>query len=279
MKPFNPILLALVCALCFSGCGVAKEAWALAKFTKEIITEVRRGREEVERRRILELNLTEEQKKDIMFYQVLRIYQFPGQLDEIRQLLREGQNPNWCNREGDWRRSNPLLLGQSYSTYYRQLNNETVPDPTPDVELLDILIEYGADITLYPYVYVLVYDVLKIKNYEYDEKVCYVKDDNRILKAYLEKGADVNAKGNAKAFDWQTYNPNLTYEEFQDLCKAEDATTPLYEAIKKGMIWESQVDLLLEYGATLDESCLEAARLSGDEAMVEKVERLMKGKL
>lgn len=45
----------------------------------------------------------------------------------------------------------------------------------------------------------------------------------------------------------------------------------------KGLKWESQVDLLLEYGATLDESCLEAARLSGDKAMLEKVERLMKG--
>ena len=44
----------------------------------------------------------------------------------------------------------------------------------------------------------------------------------------------------------------------------------------KGSAWESQVDLLLEYGATLDESCLEAARLSGDKAMIEKVERLMK---
>lgn len=32
----------------------------------------------------------------------------------------------------------------------------------------------------------------------------------------------------------------------------------------------------MEYGATLDESCLEAARLSGDKAMIEKVERLMK---
>ncbi len=104
----------------------------------------------------------------------------------------------------------------------------------------------------------------------------YIDDCNRTLKGFLDNGADVNAKGNAKTIDWQTYNPNLTYEEFQDLCKAEDATTPLYEAIKKGMIWESQVDLLLEYGATLDESCLEAARLSGDEAMVEKVERLLK---
>ena len=54
-----------------------------------------------------------------------------------------------------------------------------------------------------------------------------------------------------------------------------EATTPLYEAIKKGMRWESQVDLLLEYGATLDESCLEAAKLSGEQEMVDKIEKLM----
>jgi len=41
-------------------------------------------------------------------------------------------------------------------------------------------------------------------------------------------------------------------------------STPLYEVIKKGMRWESEIDLLLKYGAIIDESCLEAAKLSGE---------------
>jgi hypothetical protein len=44
------------------------------------------------------------------------------------------------------------------------------------------------------------------------------------------------------------------------------------------MVWESQVDLLLEYGATLDESCREAAKLSGDEAMIQKIEKLLQSR-
>ena len=40
------------------------------------------------------------------------------------------------------------------------------------------------------------------------------------------------------------------------------------------MTWESQVDLLLEYGAKLDKSCLKAARLSRDEGMIKKIEQL-----
>ena len=44
------------------------------------------------------------------------------------------------------------------------------------------------------------------------------------------------------------------------------------------MKWESQVDLLLKYGATLDESCLKAAKLSGDEDMIKKIEKLCQKK-
>ncbi|MBP5442595.1 MAG: hypothetical protein J6Y60_05085 [Treponema sp.] len=102
----------------------------------------------------------------------------------------------------------------------------------------------------------------------------YIEGSNKILKEFLEKGADPNAKGNHRAFDWQTYDDNLSYEAFQKMCKDPDATSPLYEAIKKGIKWESQVDLLLEYGAILDESCLEAAKLSGDKEMMEKINSL-----
>ena len=66
----------------------------------------------------------------------------------------------------------------------------------------------------------------------------------------------------------------MTEKKARQKFKSKKATTPLYEAIKKGIRWESQVDLLLQYGATLDESCLKAARLSGDEEMIKKIEEL-----
>jgi len=50
-------------------------------------------------------------------------------------------------------------------------------------------------------------------------------------------------------------------------------TRPINEAIKKGMRWESQVDLLLQY-TTLDEDSLEAAKESKEPAMIEKINKL-----
>ena len=44
------------------------------------------------------------------------------------------------------------------------------------------------------------------------------------------------------------------------------------------MQWESQVDLLLKYGAQLDESCKKAAQESGDTAMIEKINKLAEEK-
>ena len=280
MKRFGIVMLGFCCILA-SGCNAAKNTVKKVKFLAEIQQKIKEDTRTFREMRMgLNFALTDEQKKDRAFYHALKRYAYPSRLDDIRQLLQEGQDPNRCYGECGWQESNPLLLFYElcYDTYYKQVNHIPIPDPTPDVELLNILIEYGADITLYPYIYIMVYEAGNetLKNCGYDEKIGYVRDSNRILKAFLEKGADVNAKGNAETLDWRTYNDFLTYEEFQDLCKAKEATTPLYEAIKKGMLWESQVDLLLEYGAALDESCLDAARLSGDDAMIEKVENLLK---
>ena len=71
----------------------------------------------------------------------------------------------------------------------------------------------------------------------------------------------------------------MTGEEAMQYFSSAEATTPLYEAIKKGIEWESQVNLLLEYGAKLDDSCLIAAKLSGDEAMVKKIEKFLEKSL
>lgn len=211
---------------------------------------------------------------DRKFYNSITRYEFD--MNSIEKELKNGANANKCYGECGWIDSNPLLyLTQgTYTTYYRQKRNEAIPNPTPDIQLMNLLVSSGANINLYPYVWIMVYRNNDIENKENEDK-SYIKDCNRTLKGFLDNGADVNAKGNHITIDWQTYKSDLSYEEFCRLCSTPEATTPIYEAVKKGMLWESQVDLLLEYGARLDESCLEAAKLSGDEEMVQKVEKLL----
>ncbi|WP_191018353.1 hypothetical protein, partial [Treponema zioleckii] len=91
---------------------------------------------------------------------------------------------------------------------------------------------------------------------------------------FLTAGADVNRKGVYLPFE-KGVCEKITEDKVQGYFNSSNATTPLYEAIKKGCRWESQVDLLLEYGANLDDSCLEAAKLSGDEQMILKVQKLL----
>ena len=55
----------------------------------------------------------------------------------------------------------------------------------------------------------------------------------------------------------------------------DKGTRPVNEAIEKGMLWESQVDILLEY-TLLDEESLRSAEKSRDSAMVKKIKKLWK---
>jgi hypothetical protein len=64
---------------------------------------------------------------------------------------------------------------------------------------------------------------------------------------------------------------NMSYEKAQAYFNR--GTRAINEAIRKGMVWESQVDLLLEY-TSLDEDSLIAAEESGDPGMKEKIRRL-----
>ena len=227
-----------------------------------------------EKRSNLYFGLTEKQKKDREFY--YSISNLAYRVEEINERLMNGQNPNSCYGECGWIESNPLLLISQYhyDIYYREKYGQDIPEPTPDILVFNLLIDYGADINMYPYIYIIVYTRTDHRKRSNKEELLYIEGSNKILKEFLEKGADPNAKGNHRAFDWQTYDDNLSYEAFQKMCKEPDATSPLYEAIKKGIKWESQVDLLLEYGAILDESCLEAAKLSGDKEMMEKINSL-----
>ena len=205
----------------------------------------------------------------------------------IQEYLDAGCNPDYClNLIEGWQFNNPLMLFNTaamYTTYDKDVLSY------PDIKVFNQLISAGADINKYPYVWAAVfchdnYGINKTKS-EFqkgyiteeemrDEISCDIADANRVLKLFLDAGADINRKGSYVPFE-KGIREKITEEEIQKYFSSTEATTPLYEAIKKGMLWESQVDLLLEYGAILDESCLEAARLSGDEAMLQKITALI----
>lgn len=212
-----------------------------------------------------------------------------GRENDIKDYLAAGLDPNYCLKMYDgWQFRNPLMLFCSeflIKSYYQKDHVY----PNYDVEVFNQLLKAGADINKYPYIWANVYlhndDMIRIfkrdhENFESDVKIfipCYISDCNRVLKMFLEAGADVNKKGHEKPFD-RKYSEKIKEEEIQKLFTSEDATTPIYEAIKKGSLWMSQVDLLLEYGAKVDDSCLKAAELSGDKKMIEKVKKLLGSK-
>lgn len=206
----------------------------------------------------------------------------------VKELLDEGVNPNKCTGEAGWVDSNPLkIVAESFEdTVFSGQKADY-----KDVQLLNLLIDYGADINHLPYIWDRVYtwgneelddSVESINKYHKNEidgrnpTEWFVNDSNRLLKAMLERGMNPNMKGHPVPYTHRLrlifFTDRIAFMYFN----SPEATSPLYEAIKKGIRWERQVDLLLEYGATLDESCLVAAKLSGDEAMIQKIEALLR---
>src|SRR5574344_352863 len=208
----------------------------------------------------------------------------------VQDYLDAGCDPNYCLmlRE-DWCCRNPLMIFNTaamYSTYFFEKPSY------PDVQVFNELIKAGADINKYPYVWAAVFcrDNYAIENYKKDyaegritevelkNKIEYrLNDCNRVLKLFLDAGADVNRKGSPIPFEFEKAE-TITEEEIQACFNSPEATTPIYEAIKKGTVWESQVDLLLKYGAQLDISCLKAAEESGDPVMIKKIKTLLNKK-
>lgn len=213
----------------------------------------------------------------------------PGETS-VQDYLDAGCSPDFClNLKKGWQYENPLMLFNTAALY---LTYDTDIPTYPDVNVFYTLIKAGSDIKKYPYAWASVYchDNWMIENSKERYKTGeltkdmmlkridgYIKDSNRVVKLFLDAGADVNKKGNSIPFDEEKCK-TMNEAEVQKYFNSAESTTPLYESIKKGMAWESQVDLLLDYGATLDESCLEAAKLSGDAKMVSKIEGLLKKK-
>ena len=209
-----------------------------------------------------------------------------GRENDVKDYLAAGLDPDYCLKMYDgWQFRNPLMLFCSDFLLLSYYEKDYIL-PNYDVEVFNQLINAGADINKYPYIWANVYlhndDMIRIfkrdhENSENDVETfipCYISDCNRSLKMFLEAGADVNRKGSPVPFE-KNICEKISEAKIQEYFNSPDSTSPIYEAIKKGMVWESQVDLLLKYGAILDESCLAAAKLSGDEAMIKKVKTLL----
>ena len=209
------------------------------------------------------------------------------QVEEVRRLLEEeGADPNYCRGEFGWVDNNPLFNIHTYLTY--RLNENNIQYPYPDVEILHLLVNAGADINARPYIWIDVYasnndNLMMIKEHlinsgeinlnekyeQYAKK--YIKDKNKILKAFLEAGADPDKLGHPYPFSAEAFFSRINESRANKYFA--NGTRAINEAIKKGIVWESQVDLLLQY-TILDEDSLLAAEESGDPAMIEKINRL-----
>jgi hypothetical protein len=203
----------------------------------------------------------------------------------VQELLEKGVNPDYCHGEIGWIDSNPLdvLSRNFYTTYYRP---QDIPDL--DVKLFYLLIDAGADINKRPYIWGRVYlynnnlihgtinqrriDMESDNDEDIRNQIdWFINDANRLLKVFLEAGADPDKLGHPYPYSYDAINEKLTDEQVNEYFSK--GTRAINVAIEKGILWETQVDLLLRY-TNLDEESLLAAERSGDPAMIEKIKTL-----
>jgi len=223
-------------------------------------------------------------------------------VDKVKQYMEEGYDPNKSMGEQGYRDRNPLniIAKTFYDTYVRLTYGEKIPDPPPDVEMLRMLVEAGADVNRRPYIWCRVYtwnnnyleamfvrkqlsrtarspetkeEIEEFNNEKIIEPIYFINDANRVIEAFLKAGADPDKRGHPYPYTNEAYYARITDEEADEYFAK--GTRPINEAIKKGIRWESQVDLLLQY-TTLDKDSLKAAKESKDPAMIEKINKLWK---
>jgi ankyrin repeat protein len=167
-------------------------------------------------------------------------------IEVIESFLKDGHNPNVMNavRAIPWYDNNPLWRNGNY-------------------EIAELLIKYGADVTERPYVWRITSDTPILSNrYKNDELLRNIRTRNeddvcKLAKLFLEAGANPNLKGigGLAPFSFTSLvNINKAYKEYFE----EYGQLPIVVPIRFSAF--DLVALLLEYGAILDELCLEAAK-------------------
>lgn len=206
----------------------------------------------------------------------------------VKRLLKWG-DPNFCKGDYGWVDSTPLFA--ITDTFYKKstrILTDSYVEPEPDLNIFMLLINAGADFDAMPYIW---YRVFNWNNDRLDSSIrsrkqtnlsmnpedvkehllLDVNDANRILRGFLEAGADPDMLGHPYPFSLEAIHAKITDEKAKEYFKK--GSRAINVAIEKGIIWESQVDLLLEY-TTLDEESLLAAERSKDPEMIEKINKL-----
>jgi hypothetical protein len=220
-------------------------------------------------------------------------------VDKVKQYMEEGYDPNRSRDEEGWISGTPLnIIARFFTNTYIEFRLGGMTDPPSDVEMLQLLVEAGADVNRRPYIWCTVHtwdnrhldSITERESFWYngqrpfgetemkrleDEKAMelsyFLKDANRMIEAFLKAGADPDKLGHPYPYSLAAKRKGITDKEADEYFAK--GTRPINEAIKKGMRWESQVDLLLQY-TTLDEDSLKAARESKDRAMIKKIKEL-----
>lgn len=205
----------------------------------------------------------------------------------VLDVLQRGADPNYCRGENGWAETHPIyVVVKGFNSTFHNIPEMTLDG---DVQALRYLVDFGANINALPYVWRRVTRFalkesyyrqwnLDSRNFNLEEKRTYIaavekryiEDANRLLIALLELGADPDMRGHPYPFSYEAMYKMNDAKAAEYFAKG---TRPINEAIKKGIMWESQVDILLRY-TNLDEDSLVAAQESGDPQMIEKIQRL-----
>jgi ankyrin repeat protein len=164
-------------------------------------------------------------------------------IETIESFLKNGHDPDFMNARTaiPWHDNNPL---------WSVCNN---------YEKVELFIRYGADTKKRPYLYKITFYTPILSEKYPDMKLLenirtrYENDVYKLVKLFLEAGASPNLKGapNSVLF---SFNKDKTYKEYFE----KKGELPINSAIEDSAF--TIVDLLLEYGAILDETSLSAAK-------------------
>ena len=144
--------------------------------------------------------------------------------DKVKGYLEEGYDPNKSTGEQGYRDQTPInvIVKSFYTSYTRISSGREIPNPPPDLAILQLLIKAGADVNERPYIWCCVFtwnnrfldsdaerkNLLRTgmppstnaqweeyRNEKIIEPIYFVNDANRIIEALLKAGADPDKKG------------------------------------------------------------------------------------